>query len=215
MPALLTRTSRDPTPAAAARICAASVTSSISGVTRASACANGSRVPTYTSSALLFRASSTSARPMPRLPPVTRTVLSAMLAMMTISFSCGGAGLTHRYGLGSARCFRSEPLRPQPVNGPPGPSSGDRFCERRYEPAPLRASAKGVPAGWNLRCLRPAPRCHRGSALTDHAQFSRPGDGLGAVGGAQLAQDVADVLFDREDGDEQLLGDVLVRHARG
>src|SRR5215831_13427169 len=43
-------------------------------------------VPAYTSAAPLFRASSTSARPMPRLLPVTRTVLSAMLAMMMIPF---------------------------------------------------------------------------------------------------------------------------------
>src|SRR5215475_10010441 len=54
-----------------------------------------------------------------------------------------------------------------------------------------------------------------GPALADQAQVPRPGDGLGAVGRAQLAQDVADVLFDREDGDEQLPGDGPVRRARG
>src|SRR5262250_3866997 len=62
-------------------------------------------------------------------------------------------------------------------------------------------------------------RCGTGvppeSALGDEAQFPCPGDGLGAVGRAELAEDVADVLFDREDGDEQLLGDGPVRHARG
>src|SRR6266581_4184752 len=66
-----------------------------------------------------------------------------------------------------------------------------RFCEGRYEPAPPRP------------------------ALGDQAQVPCPGDGLGAVGRAQLAQEVADVLFDREDGDEQLAGDGLVRFAGG
>jgi len=51
--------------------------------------------------------------------------------------------------------------------------------------------------------------------LGDQAQFPRPGDGLGAVRCAELAQDVADVLFDREEGDEELFGDDLVRRARG
>src|SRR5262249_11301027 len=66
---------------------AASVTSRGSGVTRPSGWAKGWRVPAYTRVAPLRSASSTSARPMPRLPPVIRTVLSAIVTMVTVSFS--------------------------------------------------------------------------------------------------------------------------------
>src|SRR5262249_26240101 len=101
-----------------------------------------------------------------------------------------------------------------PGNGPPGPSSG-KALRGRYEWAP--------PDGVSRRCTcrvessRLAlwyPGRRRGR-LGDQAQFACPGDGPGAVGRAQLGQDVADVLFDREHGDEQLLGDGLVRRARG
>src|ERR1035438_10506470 len=79
MPALLMRMSRDSTSPAAALICASLVTSRTSGVTRASGCARASRVPAYTRRAPLFRASLTSACPMPRLAPVTRTVLPVIV----------------------------------------------------------------------------------------------------------------------------------------
>src|SRR5215470_15661625 len=59
----------------------------------------------------------------------------------------------------------------------------------------------------------------RGSAgrggLGNQAELAGPGDGLGAVGRAELAQDVADVLFDRVEADHQLCGDARVRRARG
>src|SRR5215472_13112548 len=58
----------------------------------------------------------------------------------------------------------------------------------------------------------------RGSAarvgLGDQAELAGPGDGLGAVGRAELAQDVADVLFDRVEADHQLFSDARVRRAR-
>src|SRR3984957_2910855 len=85
MPALLTRTSRASTASAAARMSAALVTSRVSGRTRGSECAHGSRVPAYTRRAPRRRASSTSARPMPRVLPVMRTALLA-IDVMTISF---------------------------------------------------------------------------------------------------------------------------------
>jgi hypothetical protein len=47
----------------------------------------------------------------------------------------------------------------------------------------------------------------------DQAQLSCPGDGLGAVGRAELAQDVADVLLDGIEGDHELARDGLVRPA--
>src|ERR1700733_5634696 len=84
MPALLTRTSRDSTAPAAARMSAALVTSRVSGRTRRSEWVHGSRVPAYTRRAPRRRASSTSARPMPRLLPVMRTALLA-IDVMTIS----------------------------------------------------------------------------------------------------------------------------------
>src|SRR5918995_2060052 len=73
------RTSSDSTFATASWICAALVTSRVSGVTRPSACASGWRVPAYTRLAPLLKASSTSACPIPRLAPVARTALSAMI----------------------------------------------------------------------------------------------------------------------------------------
>src|SRR5258708_30792409 len=59
--------------------------SSVSGVTRPPGWAKGCRVPAYTRFAPLHKASSTSALPMPRLAPVTRTALFAMI--ITVSSS--------------------------------------------------------------------------------------------------------------------------------
>src|SRR5947207_13531474 len=78
MPALLTRTSSEPTCSVARAICIALVTSSVSGVTRGSAISRPPRTPAYTRSAPRRSASLTSARPMPRLAPVIKTVLFAM-----------------------------------------------------------------------------------------------------------------------------------------
>src|SRR5882724_935049 len=77
MPALLISMSSDSTWLAAAWICAALVTSSLSGVTRSSGWASGWRAQAYTRLAPLARASAASACPMPRLAPVTRTTLSS------------------------------------------------------------------------------------------------------------------------------------------
>src|SRR5258708_34661406 len=87
MLALLMRTSRDSTASTARWICAGSVTSRVRGVTRPSGWARDWRVPAYTRLAPRARASLTSACPMPRLAPVTRTALPAIDVMMTISFS--------------------------------------------------------------------------------------------------------------------------------
>src|ERR1700694_4053621 len=77
-PALLMRISRDSTFLRAPSICAAFVTSRVRGVTRPSVWAKGWRVPAYTRFAPLLKASSTNARPIPRLAPVTKTALSAI-----------------------------------------------------------------------------------------------------------------------------------------
>src|ERR1039457_5149820 len=83
VPELLMRTSRLPTWRTACSICSASVTSSISGVTRSSAMSSVPRVPAYTLFAPRWRASWTSARPMPRLAPVIKTVFCAMFMMIS------------------------------------------------------------------------------------------------------------------------------------
>ena len=86
IPALFTRTSSDSTCASAVSICAVSVRSRISGVTRASLWVKGWRVAAYTLRAPRRRASSTSARPIPRLAPVTSTALSAMVILVVSIF---------------------------------------------------------------------------------------------------------------------------------
>src|SRR5215472_15032192 len=84
---------------------------------------------------------------------------------------------------------------------------------------PVESSAVGgagtaVPLGALV-----ARRYWRGSAagagLGDQAELVRPGNGLGAVGCAEFAEEVADVLLDGVKGDHELLGDARVRSARG
>src|SRR5229473_2426672 len=76
------RISRDSTLSTAPRVCAALVTSRVRGVTRPSKWVKGWRVPAYTRFAPLLKASSTSACPIPRLAPVTRTALSAIVMVV-------------------------------------------------------------------------------------------------------------------------------------
>src|SRR5260370_19806520 len=73
------RISRDPAFSTAPLVCAVLVTSRVRGVTRPSKWTKGWRVPAYTRFAPLLKASSTSACPIPRLAPVTRTALSAIV----------------------------------------------------------------------------------------------------------------------------------------
>ena len=81
----------------------------------------------------------------------------------------------------------------------------------------VESSAAGPGARQCRRADRARP-CPRGSAagagLGDQAELAGAGDGLGAVGRAELAQQVADVLFDRVEADHQLRGDPRVRRAR-
>src|SRR6266436_4140976 len=84
------RISRDSTLSTAPSVCAALVTSRVRGVTRPSAWAKGWRVPAYTRFAPLLKASSTSACPIPRLAPVTRTTRpSIVIAFVLIQPPCG------------------------------------------------------------------------------------------------------------------------------
>src|SRR5262252_9970930 len=72
-----------------------------------------------------------------------------------------------------------------------------------------------VRAGWNLATRRSVTRrCYRagwGAVSGDEAELAGPRDGLGPVGGAELAQDVGHVLLDGVERHEQVVGDALVR----
>ena len=79
----------------------------------------------------------------------------------------------------------------------------------------VESSAAGL---WHRSAAEPAVWHHgaagdraAGAGLGDQAELAGPGDGLGAVGRAELARQVADVLFHRVEADHQLLGDARVR----
>src|SRR5215831_18349728 len=76
-------------------------------------------------------------------------------------------------------------------------------------PAAMGRHSK-VPARWNAAAGRfLTRRCYRGLGAVsgDQAELPGPRDGLGPVGGAELAQDVADVLLDRVERHDQVVGD--------
>src|SRR6516164_5450245 len=97
--------------------------SSVSGVTRPSEWVKGCRVPAYTRFAPLLRASSTSDLPMPRLAPVTRTALFAMI--ITVSSSVDGPPHAQGRNLTAAGSDdeRSQGGRHVPNHAPTVPSS--------------------------------------------------------------------------------------------
>ena len=71
-----------------------------------------------------------------------------------------------------------------------------------------------VPAGWDIAARRSLTRrCYRagrGAVSGDQAELPGPRGGLGAVGGAELAQDVGHVSLDRVERHDQVAGDALV-----
>src|SRR5262249_52977049 len=87
----------------AARICAGSVTSNINGTTRSSAHVSGWRVPAYTRCAPRPSASATSARPRPRLAPVTRIDLPAKVVGL-ITFGSPDSSVVRIRWLRHPRC---------------------------------------------------------------------------------------------------------------
>src|SRR5712691_9722891 len=97
-------------------------------------------------------------------------------------------------------------------------SSVSRWVARLFgETVRIRAAVgrhPKVPAGWNVAARRSVTRrCYRagrGAVSGDQAELPGPGGGLGAVGGAELAQDVGHVLFDRVERHDQVVGDALV-----
>ena len=73
----------------------------------------------------------------------------------------------------------------------------------------LRGVTRKCTRWWNL----PPGRLRGGWRI--RTELAGPGDSLGAVGRAELVQQVADVLFHRVEGDRELFGDARVRRARG
>ncbi len=97
--------------------------------------------------------------------------------------------------------------------GPVGPALwNDKDCR------PRGASPEGADRV-EYRCAAiPHPKVlpgRLGPAPGDQAQVACTGYGLGAVGSAKLAQDVAHVRFDRVERHHQVAGDALVGPARG
>src|SRR5215467_15422267 len=73
-------------------------------------------------------------------------------------------------------------------------------------------------SGWMLR----VSGCGEGSlgsageaGLGDQPELAGAGGGLGAVGRAELAEQVGDVFFDGGEGDHEVVGDLLVGCAGG
>src|SRR6516225_1115672 len=92
----------------------------------------------------------------------------------------------------------------------------------RWNVVARRASPKGGtgPAGRRRQPGErpPEPRCQKAPVTSslgpwpsgDQGQLPGPRDGLGTVVGAELAQDVGHVLFDRVERHDQVVGDALV-----
>src|SRR5262245_23516333 len=97
--------------------------------------------------------------------------------------------------------------------GAPATGSGQAGV-RRLAPdltqAPLTmCSGTSVPSTEPVTRAVPAPQVlsgRLGAVSGDQAQLPGPRGGLGPVGGAELAQDMGDVLLDRVNGDHKLLG---------
>src|SRR5215467_6109308 len=72
--------------------------------------------------------------------------------------------------------------------------------------------------GWNLlqtACGTTVPAGGPLWVLGDQAELACPGNSLGAVGCAEFAQQMTDVLFHGVDGDHQFLSDARVRSPGG
>jgi hypothetical protein len=93
------------------------------------------------------------------------------------------------------------------------------LCDGRYGPALPWASPEGAHAGGIFHGRREwhegVTRAIAGAVSGDQAELACPGDGLGAVGRAELAENVADVFFCRVEGDHEFRGDGLIGHAGG
>ena len=89
--------------------------------------------------------------------------------------------------------------------GPLGPALRERYGFR----PPPGVTPRCLPGGMSLRGIL-NPKVLPGVASGDQAELPGPRDGLGPVGGAELAQDMGDVLLDRVERHDQVVGDALV-----
>ena len=89
-----------------------------------------------------------------------------------------------------------------------------RLFGERYESwPPWGVTRRCLPGGMSRRG-DPSPEGATGPAGVavsgNQAELPGPRGGLGPVGGAELAQDVGHVLFDRVERHEQVVGDALI-----
>ena len=126
----------------------------------------------------------------------------------------------------TARALRSRSSSlPQRTSGPPDATVRlFRWSADQHATEGTRAGAS--PEGGNPKVgSSPGPVAHRwstprrrrprGGVLLQQPQLPRAGDGLGAVGRAELVEDVGDVPLDGVQRDHQFLGDGLVGVAGG
>src|SRR6266545_5299343 len=193
--------SRDSTLSTAASVCAALVTSKVSGVTRRSGWAKGWRVPAYTRVAPLLKASSTSACPRPRLAPVTRTALPSIaiaFALMTASLSCESLSLVEGLASTRRRSREGDLDRPHGVGCERGQAPRANVvwtrCPGRIS---TRSYARTAPAasppphsrrtGWSSAPVVLVDRPHLAGAA-DPLGAARPMERAGPAGAVQMAR---------------------------
>jgi hypothetical protein len=113
-------------------------------------------------------------------------------------------------------CGEHQPLLlPLPVQPTRTPRRSGCHLESVREAECQLSTLPGVTRKWRCRVESSgAGRWNDGAVvnavaavLGDQAKLPRPGDGLGAIGRAELVQDVADVLLDGVEGDHELSGD--------
>src|SRR5215467_3145933 len=92
--------------------------------------------------------------------------------------------------------------------------SAERYKSRPPRGVTRRWLSGGVPPGGD-RSPEGATGTGWGAVSGDQAELPGPRGGLGAVGGAELAQEVGDVLLDRVERHHQVVGDATVGQARG
>jgi hypothetical protein len=103
---------------------------------------------------------------------------------------------------------------PREMQVGPSPALLARLFWKRYEFLPACGiTQRCLPGGMSVRGRSLTRRCYRagrGVASGDQAQLPGSSGGLGAVGGAELAQDVGHVCFDCVERHDQVVGDALV-----
>lgn len=150
--------------------------------------------------ALENRASHTkrSGLPVHVIAPTTSPVTPSMIEH-------GSIGLIQQFGAGTDANDVGAATRPCAAGGP---------GHGRGQPGQSPARVGGIGHGVGARLLE-RPRPGREPGLGDQPELASPGDSFGAVGRAELAEHVGDVLFDGVEGDHQVVSDPLVRQAGG